>query len=141
MVVSPVTRLVAIPVPLTAAAAGFEEVQTAEAEISCVLLSLNEPVAVNCLVVPTAIVELAGVTVIETKLAPVTVSVAVPLTDPDVAVTVAVPVPTLVAHPVVSTVAIELEDDVQVTAGRSCVLPSSKFPTALNCSPVPSAMD
>jgi hypothetical protein len=133
MVVLPVAKLVTRPWLLTVAAEGFEEVQTAEAETSCVLLSLNVPVAVNCLVVPTAMVELAGVTAIETKLAPVTVSEAVPLTELDVAVIVAVPVPTPVAMPVLSIVATVVEEDVQVTDGSSCVLPSSKFPTALNC--------
>ncbi len=43
---------------------------------SCVLLSLNVPVAVNCLVAPTAMLEFAGVTAIETKFAPVIVVVA-----------------------------------------------------------------
>ena len=123
------------------ATAGFEELQTTEAETSSVLVSLNEPVAVNCLVVPTAIDELAGVTVMDTKLAPVTVSDAVPLTEAEVAVIVVAPVPVLVANPLASTVATELEEDVQVTDGKSWVLPSSKLPTAVNCSAVPSAMD
>jgi len=43
--------------------------------MSCVLLSLKDPLAVNCFVVPVAIVEFAGVTVIETRVAPVTVRV------------------------------------------------------------------
>jgi hypothetical protein len=139
--VLPVATLVASPWPLTVATAGFEELQTTDAEISSVLLSLKEPVAVNCLVVPTAIVELAGVTAMDTKVAPVTVSDAVPLTEAEVAVIVVVPVPMLVASPLASTVATELEEDVQVTDGKSWVLPSSKLPTALNCSEVPSAMD
>ena len=60
------------------------------------------PVAVNCFVVPTAMLEFAGVTAIETRVAAVTVSEAVPLTDPEVAVIAAVPVPTPVARPVAS---------------------------------------
>ena len=140
-VVLPEATLVASPWPLIMATAGLEELQTTDAEISSVLLSLNEPVAVNCLFVPTTIVELAGVTAMETRLAPVTVSDAVPLTEAEVAVIVVVPVPMVVANPVASTVATELEEDVQVTDGKSWVLPSSKLPTALNCSAVPSAMD
>jgi hypothetical protein len=75
--------------------------------------------------------ELAGVTAIETNVAAVTVSEAVPLTAPDVAVIVAVPVPTPVVRPVASMVATELSDELQVTDARSCVLPSSKLPTAV----------
>ena len=69
--------------------------------------SLNVPVAVYCFVVPTAMVELAGVTAIETSVAAETVSEAVPLTDPEVAVIVDVPVPTPVATPLMSIVAAE----------------------------------
>jgi hypothetical protein len=69
------------------------------------------PVAMNCLVVPIAIVEAAGATEIVTSVAPVTVSDAVPLTAPELAVTVAVPVPTPVATPNESIVATE-DDEV-----------------------------
>jgi len=75
IVVLPVARLVATPVLAIVAAAGFEELQTTDPEMSCVLLSLKDPLAVNCFVVPVAIVEFAGVTVIETRVAPVTVRV------------------------------------------------------------------
>ena len=137
----PVATLVSRPWLLMVAAAGFEEVQTTEAVTSCVLLSLNVPVALNCFVVPTAMVEFAGVTAIEIKVAPEIVSDAVPLTDPALAVIVAIPVPTLVARPVESTVAMEEDEEVQVNDWSHCVLPSSKFPTAVNCCVVPSAMD
>jgi hypothetical protein len=49
-----------------------------------VLLSLNVPVAVNCFAVPTAMLELAGVTAMDTNVAAVTVSDALPVTDPEV---------------------------------------------------------
>jgi hypothetical protein len=88
---------------------------------------------VNCFVVLTAMLEFAGVTAIETNVAPDTVSDAVPLTEPEVAVIVALPVPTLVAIPVASMVATKSAEVLQVTEGKSCVLPSSKVPTALNC--------
>jgi hypothetical protein len=141
MVVLPVATLVATPVLAIVAAAGLEELQTTDPEMSCVLLSLNVPVAVNCLVVPVAIVEFAGVTVSDTRLAPVTVRDAVPLTDPLAALMVVVPAPVLVASPVGSTVATAPDVDDQVTDGNACVLPSSKLPTALNCSVVPIAID
>ena len=105
------------------------------------LLSLKVPVAVNCLVVPTAMLEFAGVTAMETRAAAVTVSDAVPLTPPDVAVMVAVPVPVLLANPVESMLVTEVEDEDQVREVSNCVLPSSKLPTALNCTVVPNAME
>ena len=139
IVVLPVATLVTVPVLPILATVGFDELHNTEPEMSCVLLSLKEPVAVNCLLVPVAMDELAGVTVIDSKLAPVTVREAVPLMDPLAAVIVVVPVPTLVATPVESTVATALAEDDQVTDGNGCVLPSSKFPTALNCCVVPTA--
>jgi hypothetical protein len=141
MVVLPVATLVATPVLAIVAAAGLEELQTTDPEISCVLLSLKDPVAVNCLVVPVAIVEFAGVTVIDTRVALVTVRDAVPVTDPDAAVIVVVPVPKLVANPLASTEATALDEDDQLTDDNNCVLPSSKLPTALNCSVLPNAIE
>jgi len=106
-----------------------------------VLLPLNVPVAVNCFVVPTAMLEFAGVTAIETRVAEVTVSVAVPLIPPDVAVMVEVPGPVLLANPVASMVATEVEEEDQVTEVSNCVLPSSKLPTAVNGRVVPTEID
>ena len=141
MVALPVLELVASPEPLIATAAGFEELHTTELETSCVLLSLKVPTASNCLVVPIAMVEFAGVTLIDIRVAPVTVSEAFPLTEPLVAVIVVVPRVKLVATPFVSTEATELDDEDQVTEVNGCVLPSSKLPVALNCCVVPSAID
>jgi hypothetical protein len=81
-----------------------------------------------------------GVTAIETRVATETVSEAVPLTDPEVAVMLAEPPPTPFAKPFESTVAIEEDDVVHETEVKSCVLPSSKLPIALNCKLVPAAM-
>lgn len=133
IVVLPAATLLTSPWLLMLAAAGFEEPHSAEAVTSCELPSLKLAVAVNCLVVLAGMLELAGVTVREVTAAPVTVKAAVPLTEPEAAVTVAVPVPTAVANPVALTVATEEDDDDQVTEGNNCVLPSSKLPTALNC--------
>jgi len=94
---------------------------------------------VNCSVVPGAIEGVAGVTAIETSVAAVAVSVADPLTEPDVAVIVAVPCATLVASPVVVMVAtagvLELHCTVLV---MFCVLPSLNVPVAVNCCVIPS---
>ncbi len=79
IVLLPVATLVSKPWLSMVAAAGFEDVQTEEALMSCVLVSLNVPIAVNCFAVPTAMLEFAGVTAIEIKVAPLIVSDAVPL--------------------------------------------------------------
>jgi len=87
------------------------------------------PVAVNCLVLPKGIVGADGVTMIETKAAGVTVSMVEPLMDPELAVIIVCPVPTLVASPtlgavllIVATAGTEL---IQVTEPvRLRVLPS-----------------
>lgn len=139
IVVAPVATLDANPCALIVAAAGLEEVQTTTPVMSCVEESLNVPVAANCLVVFIAMPEFAGVTAIETKLAAETVRVAVPLTEPEVAVMVTCPVPTPVAMPLTSMVA-EAAEELHVTEVRSCVLPSSKLPTAVNCWLVPAAI-
>ena len=111
IVVLPVATLDAKPCALMVAAEGVEELQSTLVLISCELESLKLPVAVYCFVVPTAMLELAGVA--------------------------AAPV----ASPVESTLATEGELEDQVKEGNSCVLPSSKLPTALNCWVVPCAMD
>src|ERR1041385_8867178 len=119
----------------------LEELHSTDALISCVVLSLNVPVAVNCFVVPMAMLGLAGVTAIETRLALVTVSEVEPLTAPEVAVMVAGPGPVLVARPEASMEATFRFDDDQVTEVNGCVLPSSKDPVAMNCCVVPSAIE
>jgi hypothetical protein len=118
MLVLPVATLVATPLPLIVAAAGFKELQSTDAEISCVLLSLKVPVAVNAFVVPTAMLELAGVTAIDTRLAPVTVRDVVPVTLPEAAVIVVVPALALLANPLASIVATEPVVELQVTDGN-----------------------
>jgi hypothetical protein len=141
MVVPPVAKAVAVPWALMVAKAGEDEVQTTELVMSCVLASENVPVAVNCFVVCGAMLEFAGVTAMETTVAPVTVNEAVPLTEPDVAVMVTVPVATPVTRPVVSTPATEVVEDDHVTDGKSWVLPSSKLPVAVKSWVVPAAID
>ncbi len=133
IVVVPVARLPTEPRLFMVAVAGLEEPQRTDSVRSCVLLSLKVPVAVNCFVVPTAMLEFAGVTAIDTNAALLTLSEAVPVTEPEIALIVADPVPTDVARPEALTVAVPGTDDVHVTDVKSCVLPSSKVPTALNC--------
>ena len=71
--------------------------------------------AVNCLVFPTGTLGLAGVTVMEDKVAEVTVRVVVPEMLPELAVIVVVPAATAVAKPVLLTVATGVLDELQVT--------------------------
>jgi hypothetical protein len=59
--------------------------------------------------------EFAGVTATETRVAAVTVSDAVPLTEPEVALIVAVPAPVVWANPVESTVTTEVADEDQAS--------------------------
>jgi len=69
----------------------------------------------------------------------VTVSNVEPGTEPDIALIVEVAVPTVVAKPLVETVAMFLSDEDHVTdAVRSCMLPSLELPVALNCCWFPS---
>jgi hypothetical protein len=76
---------------------------------------------------------IAGVTPIETSAAGSTVSVVVPVTVPEVAEMVVVPVARVVARPPAAMVAVAVLDDAQVTeAVRFCVELSVYVPVAVN---------
>ncbi len=78
------------------------------------------PVATNCSVVVVVMLEVAGVTAIDTKVGGVTVTLVVPESEPQtlatlhVAVIVAVPMPTALMIPLLETVATAVLEDVQV---------------------------
>ena len=83
----------------------------------------------NCLVVPLAMLGLAGVTEMEASVAAVTVRVVDPEMLPDIAVTVVEPVATGVARPLepvaLLIAATPVLEELQVTdAVRFCVVPS-----------------
>src|SRR5438128_2172096 len=104
------------------------------------------PVAVICTLVPFAIDDADGVTWIELSVAAVTVSVAVPLTAPCVAVMVLEPAAVPVARPcepaAFEMLATAPFDEPQVTlAVRFCVLVSEYTPVAVNCWVVPFATE
>ena len=99
MLAVPLPALDTSPALLMVAVARVSDDHAAVAVRSIVLPSVNEPVAVNCWVVPSAMEALAGATVIETRAAAVTVSVVEPVMLPEVALIVAVPVPALVTRP------------------------------------------
>lgn len=123
----------------------LDEFQMAEVVRSCVVLSENVPVAVNCLPVPLAILGLVGVIAMEVNVAGVTVSVVEPETLPEVAVIVVAPVVADVASPcepaVLLIAAAPVFEELQRTeVVRSCVVLSEKVPVATNCCVVPLAM-
>ena len=96
--------------------------------------SVKVPTAMNCCRPPIPMFGMAGATAIDTKVAVVTVSVVELLTDPDVAVMVVLPRPALTANPETPSItATDGEDELQLTEGRSWVLPSLKTPVAVNC--------
>ena len=84
---------------LMAAIVAADDFQVTDVVRFCVVLSEYVPVAVNCLDVPSAKLVLVGVTAIETSVAGVTVSVALPETLPEVAVIVDEPAATEVVKP------------------------------------------
>ncbi len=146
IVAMPVLTLVASPlepdVLLMVAMVASEELQCAVAVRSCVDLSVNVPVAVNCCVVPSGIEGMAGVIAIDTSAAGVTVSDVDPVTEPEAAEIVVEPIATLVALPPAEIVATPVFEELHVEVEvRSCVLPSVNVPVAVNAWPVPSAIE
>jgi hypothetical protein len=112
---------------LMAATVVDDDFQVTDVVRFCVELSEYVPVAVNCLDVPSAILGLVGVSVMETSVAGVTVSVEIPEILPDVAVIVVEPVATELANPLepaallmAATAAVE-EFHITVVV-RSCVV-------------------
>jgi len=118
----PPVKPVAKPPAVMEAESVFEEDHATDAVISCVLLSENVPVAVNCWVCPTTTVGFAGVTAMDKRTGAVIVNCAVPLIVV-VCVEVAVivtgpPAVTPVATPVVAlivAIAVLPDDHVTVT--------------------------
>jgi hypothetical protein len=121
---------VASPAALMVAAVAFDELQVTEPVKSCVLLSENVAVALNCVVTPGLSEELAGVTAIAASVAPVTDTSTFAVSEPEEAWIAASPKPAPVAKPVglIATTA-ELED-VQVAVVNDSVPPLASFPVA-----------
>src|SRR5438309_9865981 len=79
---------------------------------------------------------------IETRNAEVTVGTVETVTDPEVALLVAVPVAMRVARPVLLTLAVEVAFELHVAVEvRFCELPSVNVPVAVNCCVVPSGIE
>jgi hypothetical protein len=133
MVVIPGAMAVAKPLLSTAATDVLDELQMTCVVMSKLLPSEYVPEAVNCGVNPIGMLGLAAVTDMEDKVALVTVRVLLPEVVPEVAVMVAVPGAMAVARPLLSTVATDVLDELQMT----CVLisklaPLEKAPEAVN---------
>ena len=117
MVEIPPATDVAKPPLVIVATAILDELQMTWVLISKLVPSENAPVAVNCWVIPAGvlgILALAGLRDMEVRVAEVTIMVVVPEMSPEVAVIVAVPGPIPVTKPVLSTVAAESLDELQV---------------------------
>src|SRR6202040_2777312 len=132
----PAPTPVAKPVALLVATPGVAEAHTALLS-TCVVLSLNVPVAVNCCVAPLVIEGFAGVTAIDTSVAGVTVSSVEPLMLPTVAEIVEVPAPTPVAKPVAFIVATPGVAEAHTALLSTCVVLSLNVPVAVNCCVAP----
>src|SRR5580692_1928170 len=146
IVVCPWPAVLASPPAVMVATLTSEDVQVTCAVRSSVVPSLKVPVAVNCWVPPSDMLGSGGATVMELRVASVTVNIADPGNPANCAPMVAVPGATPATKPLVGdallTVATEAGDEVQLTElVRFCVLPSPKVPTALNWVAVCSATD
>jgi hypothetical protein len=117
MVVDPSLKAVAKPLLSMEAMPVFDELHVTCAVKSCVVLSEKTPVAVNCLFVPLAIEGLNGGISIKTSWAAVTVRLVAPLIPDAVsnATMEVVPVPTVVATPVLLINATPAVDELQFT--------------------------
>ena len=140
IVVVPVERLETNPTFVIVATVGVEELHSTDCVISWVELSLNVPVALNCFVASSGIEEFAGAIASETRVAVLTVTEVLADTVPEVTLTVEVPGPTASARPFWSIVKTLVELDDHNAGVSTCVLPSSKLPTAVNCCCVPDAI-
>src|ERR1700735_2504679 len=142
IVLVPGATPVAIPPVVMVATPVVAELQVTELVRFCVELSENVPVAVNCCFAPALIEGLAGVTAIDTSVAAVTVRVVEPLTAPDAALIVLLPVATPVANPPAAIVATEVVCELHVTVlVKFCVELSENVPVAVNCFVVPLAIE
>ncbi len=96
----------------------------------------------NCCAAQAATEAGFGVTAIDTSAAALTVRLAVPLIEPEVAVMVVAPSATLLANPAAVMVAILLAEEPHVTEDvMSFVLWSEYLPVAVNCCFNPRAIE
>ena len=114
MVAFPPDCAVTLPPPVTLAIWDADDVHVTRSVITCVLPSLNVPMATHCTEVVGASNAVGGRTEIEESVAALTVSGAEPVTPSKVAEMLAVPGPIAVAVPPPRTVATARLSDAQV---------------------------
>lgn len=115
IVAEPAFSPFANPVALIVALVVSEELQTTDDVTSWLVPSESAPVAINCCVVPLAMLAAAGDTCTDMTVAGVTVTTLDPLTLPNAAVIVTEPDPIPSARPVPLIVASVVSDELQVT--------------------------
>jgi hypothetical protein len=123
----PAFTAVARPAALIVATAVVPDAHVAVLVRSCVELSLNVPIAVNCCVLPSKMEGFAGVTAIDDSTGAVTVSTAVfEVTPPCAAVMFVVPTPAPDASPVVAPIVptVPVAEAHVAVVVRVCVVPS-----------------
>jgi hypothetical protein len=136
----PVATPVTTPALFTLATLLAFDVHVTLVVISRVVLSENVPVAVNCSVWPAVKIVLGTLIAIDDSVALVTIMLVEPLSPPELAVMVAVPLATAVAKPLAEMVAIAALDDVHFAVSvTSCVLPLPRVAVAVNCWVLPGA--
>src|ERR1035438_8642268 len=141
MIAAPPPVDVARPVLMTVASRGLLELQATALVRFAVEPSLKVPVAVYCVLLPTATQTVAGVTEIEVRAAGFTVSSVEPLIEFTLATTVVEPVATLLARPLALIDATAgLEEPHDALAVKSLNEPSLYVPVAANCSVKPLAI-
>lgn len=149
IMVVPALALVASPcepdVLLIVATVADEEIHVTNVVMFAVDPSVYSPVAVNCCEPPIGMDGLCGLTSIAAKIAFVTVRLPDPVTVPDLARMTVLPLPVLVAIPllpgVLLTVATPGTDELQWTElVTSCVEPSVNVPTAVNVCFIPNGI-
>ena len=138
IVVEPAATEVADPVEpaalLMVATPVLDELQVTAVVRFCVVLSEKVPVAVNCWVVPLAMLGLVGVTAMDTSVALVTVIVVVLDMLPSSATMVVELTPAPVTSPILLIGTDVVSDELQVAdAVRSSVVLSEYVPVAANC--------
>ena len=137
IVADPTPLVVTSPEALTVATAVLEELQRTELVRFSEVLSLKDPVAVNCWIAPCGSEAFAGV-ICRAVREPSTNSAVLPEIDPEAAEIEDVPWLVAVTKPEVLTVATDgLPDDQVAEFVRSWVLPSLNTPVAVNCREVP----
>jgi hypothetical protein len=145
IVTEPRARAVANPPPTIDATLVFDEAQVTEEVMSCKLSSENVPVALNCWRVPGNKTASAGVIAIETKIALVTVRVAVEEMLPKLAEILETPVESPLAMPATPpTLMLATATFAEVQFADEVIsrsVPSLKVPIAVNWAVLPDAID